>query len=103
VGKQYESEKLETEETVIPYQGADGITVKMVIIILMSVAIVLILTTIKIYLSNQIYYESRSVNKIERVVSALKAERVLLQQNIEALKFKNRVTDTIFILDNMEE
>jgi cell division protein FtsL len=81
----------------------NGITFKMVMIILISVTIVLILATIKIYLSNQIYYESKKVNKIEREVSALKAEKVLLQQNIEALKFKNRVTDTIFILDNTEE
>ncbi len=81
----------------------NGITFKMVMIILISVTIVLILATIKIYLSNQIYYESKKVNKIEREVSALKAERVLLEQQIEALKFKNRVTDTIFILDNTEE
>jgi len=81
----------------------DGITFKMVMIILISVAIVLILASIKIYLSNQIYYESKKVNKMQREVSALKAEKVLLEQNIEALKFKNRVADTIFMLDNMEE
>ena len=81
----------------------DGITFKMVMIILISVSIALILATIKIYLSNQIYYESKKVNKIEREVSALKAEKVLLQQNIEALRFKNRVTDTIFIIDNTDD
>jgi len=90
-------------ENAIRKKGPDGITFKMVVIILISMAIVLILTTIKIYLSNQIYYESKKVNKIQREVSALKAEKVLLTQNIEALKFKNRVTDTIFILDNTEE
>jgi len=83
-------------------RSPNGITVKMMMIIFISVAIVLILTSIKTYLSNQIYHESKEVNKIEREVSALKAERVLLQQNIEALKFKNRVTDTIFIIDNMD-
>jgi len=81
----------------------NGITFKMVMIILISVSIALILATIKIYLSNQIYYESKKVNKIEREVSALKAEKVLLQQNIEALRFKNRVTDTIFIIDNTDD
>ncbi len=81
----------------------NGITFKMVMIILIAVTIVLILTTIKVWLSNQIYYESKKVNKIQREVSALKAERVLLEQHIEALKFKNRVTDTIFILDNTDE
>lgn len=77
---------------------ANGITFGMVMVVLMSVAIVLTLTTIKIYLSNQIYYESKVVNKMKREVSALKAEKVMLEQSVEALKFKNRVTDTIFAI-----
>ena len=76
----------------------NGITFGMVTVTFMSVAIVLILTTIKIYLSNQIYYESKVVNKMKREVSALKAEKVMLEQSVEALKFKNRVTDTIFAI-----
>ena len=76
----------------------NGITFGMVMVTFMSVAIVLILTTIKIYLSNQIYYESKVVNKMKREVSALKAEKVMLEQSVEALKFKNRVTDTIFAI-----
>jgi hypothetical protein len=35
---------------------------------------------------------------MQREVSALKAEKVILEQNVEALKFKNRVTDTIFAI-----
>ncbi len=80
----------------------NGITLGMTMIILMSITIVLILTMIKIYLSNQIYYESKKINKMQREVSALKAEKVILQQSVEALKFKNRVTDTIFIIDDGE-
>jgi cell division protein FtsL len=76
----------------------NGITFGMISIIFMSITIVLILTMIKIYLSNQIYYESKKVNKMQREVSALKAEKVILQQSVEALKFKNRVTDTIFVI-----
>jgi len=76
----------------------NGITFGMVMVILMSVSIVLILATIKIYLSSQIYYESKVVNKIKREVSALKAEKVMLVQSVEALRFKNRVTDTIFTI-----
>ena len=76
----------------------NGITFGMAMVILMSVTIVLILTTIKIYLSNQIYYESKVVNKMKREVSALKAEKIMLEQSVEALKFKNRVTDTIFAI-----
>ncbi|HIQ46591.1 MAG TPA: hypothetical protein EYH57_03110 [Sulfurovum sp.] len=77
---------------------ANGITFGMVMVILMAVSIVLILTTIKIYLSNQIYYESKVVNKMYREVAALKAEKVMLEQSVETLKFKNRVTDTIFTI-----
>ena len=76
----------------------NGITFGMTMTILMSVAIVLILTMIKIYLSNQIYYDSKEVNTMQREVAALKAEHVILQQSVEALKFKNRVTDTIFVI-----
>ncbi len=70
----------------------------MVSVILMAMSIVLILALIKIYLSNQIYYESKKVNKMQRQVEALNAEKRILQQNVEALKFKNRVTDTIFVI-----
>ena len=76
----------------------NGITFGMISVIFMSVTIVLILTMIKIYLSNQIYYESKEVNKMQREVQALKAEKIILQQSVEALKFKNRVTDTIFVI-----
>jgi cell division protein FtsL len=78
----------------------NGITFGMVSVILMAMAIVLILALIKIYLSNQIYYESKKINKIERQVEALKAEKMILRQNVEALKFKNRVADTIFVISD---
>ena len=76
----------------------NGITFGMISVIFMSMTIVLILTMIKIYLSNQIYYESKKVNKMQQEVETLKAEKIILQQSVEALKFKNRVTDTIFVI-----
>lgn len=76
----------------------NGITFGMATVVLISMVIVLILTTIKIYLSNQIYYESKVVNKMQREVAALKAEKIILEQSVEALKFKNRVADTIFVI-----
>jgi cell division protein FtsL len=80
----------------------NGITFGMISVVMMAMAIVLILTTIKIYLGNQIYYESKVVNKIKREVSALKAEEIMLEKSVEALKFKNRVTDTIFSIQENE-
>jgi len=80
----------------------NGITFGMVSVIFISMTIVLILTTIKIYLSNQIYYDSKVVNKMTREVSALKVEKIMLEEKVEALKFKNRVTDTIFTIQEDE-
>jgi len=80
----------------------NGITFGMVSVIVIAIAIVLILTSIKTYLSNQIYYESKVVNKMAREVSALKAEKIMLEESVEALRFKNRVTDTIFTIQEDE-
>lgn len=80
----------------------NGITFGMVSVILMSVSIVLILTMVKIYLSNQIYYESKSINSTYRAVEALKAENMILKQDVEELKFKNRITDTIFAISDSD-
>jgi len=83
-------------------EAPNGITFGMVSVVVISMAIILILSMIKIYLSNQIYYESKNVNKIKSEVEALKAENSILKQNVEALKFKNRVTDTIFVISDQE-
>ena len=80
----------------------NGITFKMFMIIVMSMAIVLILSLIKVFLSNQIYYESREVNRLQQHVSVLEVEKELLEQKVEAHKFKNRVTDTIFVIKEGE-
>jgi len=79
--------------------GENGISFTLFMIIIMSMVIVIILAMIKIYLSNQIYYESRRVNYIEREVSALREERIMLENEVQKLKFKNRVADTIFAID----
>lgn len=76
----------------------NGITFGMVAVILMAMSIVIILATVKIYLSNQIYYESKVVNKIKSEVSALKAEKEMLEQGVEALRFQTKVADTIFTI-----
>jgi len=80
----------------------NGITFPMVSVVIMSMSIILILTMIKIYLSNQIYYQSKVVNKLKREVTALKAQSVMLEQDVEAIKYKNQVSDTIFVINDKE-
>lgn len=81
----------------------EGIELGTIIFIVVSISVVIVFAFLKIYLSNQIYYESKQVNKIRQELSLLQAEKEMLQTNIEALKFKNRVTDTIFIIEEEEE
>ncbi len=77
----------------------NGVSFSTFLIIIMSMLIVVILAVIKIYLSNQIYYKSRRINYIEREVSALKEEHIMLVNQVQKQKFKNRVSDTIFLID----
>jgi cell division protein FtsL len=81
----------------------NGISFSLFLIIIISMGIVILLSMIKIYLSNQIYYESRRVNYIEREVSALREEKLMLENQVQKLKFKNRVSDTIFTIDESGE
>ncbi len=80
----------------------NGIDLGTIIFIVVSLLIVITFAFAKIYISSQIYYESKLVNKSRQELSLLRAEKKILQTNIEALKFKNRVTDTIFIIEEEE-
>lgn len=61
----------------------------------MFVAFLLILP--KIYIKNQIYYMSRDINKLYGEYSILKEENRVLKQNLENIRFKNQILDTIYI------
>jgi|GEM_PF-579107 len=79
---------------------ANGVSFGQFFIIIVSMTIVVILASIKIYLSNQIYYNSRRVNYIEREVAALKEEHAMLENKVQKQKFKNRVSDTMFLIND---
>ncbi|WP_456456791.1 hypothetical protein [Nitratifractor sp.] len=77
-----------------------GITPGTLAIALIAMTIVVMLAGVKIYLSNRIYYESRALNKLDAEVAALREENSILKTNVERLKYKTEVTDTIFSLDD---
>ena len=80
-----------------------GISLGILSIAILSMAIILILALMKVYLSNQIYHESKKINLLEAEVAALKEEHSILQMNVEQLKYKSRITDTIFSMDENKE
>ena len=76
-----------------------GITVGTLSIALIAMTIVVMLAVVKIYLSNQIYYESRAINNLAAEVAALREENSILRTHVERLKYKSEITDTIFTMD----
>ncbi len=50
----------------------------------------------KIYLKNEIYYNSRDISKLYNEYNILKEENIMLKRKLEYIKFKNQVLDTIF-------
>lgn len=75
---------------------------KSLIIVLSILVISLVLFVPKIYLANNIYYTSKDINKLYANYVSLKEENRFLQQQLEDMKFKNQIIDSLFIY-NLEE
>jgi len=50
----------------------------------------------KVYLSEQIYFKSRDIAKLQGEYDVLKEENKLIQASVEEIKFKNQILDTLF-------
>jgi len=76
--------------------GSSGLELKDLVVTILVVAIIFALIVPKIYLSNEIYYKSRNINKLLDDYEILKEEHRLLKQKLEYVQFKNQVLGTIF-------
>lgn len=50
----------------------------------------------KVYISQQIYFESRDIAKLKREYETLKEENKIITASVEAIRFKNQILDTLF-------
>ena len=50
----------------------------------------------KIYITEQIYYKSREIEKLKIEYDTLKEENKLISASVESIKYKNQVLDTLF-------
>jgi len=50
----------------------------------------------KIYITEQIYYKSRDIEKLKIEYDTLKEENRLISASVESIKYKNQVLDTLF-------
>jgi cell division protein FtsL len=82
-----------------PKKRQNGISFGLFFMTIVVMSVVVSLSLIKIYLSTQIYYESRRVNYIQREVLALKEENIMLENQLQRQKFKNCVSDINFSME----
>lgn len=68
-----------------------------IFIVIGTLIIALILFFPKIYLQNNIYYVSKDINKLYAHYISLKEENKFLAQQLEDMKFKNQIEDSLII------
>lgn len=90
------AEKQELLDAIEEVERTKGLEVSYLFFTIFVIALVFALIVPKIYLTNQIYYKSRSINKLLDDYEILKEENRLLTQKLEYERYKNQVLDTIF-------
>ena len=70
---------------------------RFLLLVYMAIFVAFLVILPKIYIKNQIYYMSRDINKLYGEYSILKEENRVLKQNLENIRFKNQILDTIYI------
>ncbi|XOB60905.1 hypothetical protein ACMC56_09820 [Campylobacterota bacterium DY0563] len=68
-----------------------------IIIVFSALLVALTLYFPKIYLVNNIYYVSKDINKLYAHYISLKEENKFLAQQLEDMKFKNQIEDSLII------
>ncbi|TLP36231.1 hypothetical protein [Arcobacter arenosus] len=68
-----------------------------ILIVFGILLIALILFVPKLYIMNNIYYKSKDINKLYAHYISLKEENKFLAQQLEDMKFKNQVEDSLLI------
>lgn len=73
-----------------------GLGLKPLLIVFTAMIVVLALSIPKIYLSNNIYYKSRNIQKLQTELDALREENKILKRSLEDIKFKYLTTEIDF-------
>ncbi len=81
------------EEVIAPKKRLD---LRYLLSTYLVIAFVVGLAFFKIYVHQQIYYESRDIAKLRAERDLLKEENRVIRSSVEAIRFKNQISDTIF-------
>ncbi len=81
------------QEVIAPKKRLDF---RYLLITYLVMAFVIGLAFFKIYVHQQIYYESRKIAKLRAERDLLKEENKAIESSVEAIRFKNQIADTMF-------
>ena len=73
-----------------------GMGVRFLLSMMLVFGIAWMLLFPKIYLENSIYYKSRDIATLQREYETLKEENRVIRRQVEEMRFKNQVLDTLF-------
>jgi hypothetical protein len=91
------SEKAELlEEVDIVLNPKEGVDLKYLIYVLLTIFFSLVVIFPKIYIQQQIYFMSRDVSRLKGEYDTLKEENRLIRSSVESIRFKNQILDTLF-------
>ena len=88
----YEKNLLLDEVSEVLIHKDDNITVSLVLSVVSVIMLALFIFVPKIYLSNNIYKTSVSIDKLKKEFLSLKNENDILKNKIAKIKYKNGVT-----------
>ena len=83
----------EVDVVLVPRRKLD---INYFIFTLLTLTFIAVFAFPKVYISQQIYYESRDIAKLKREYDTLKEENRLISASVESIKFKNQILDTLF-------
>lgn len=63
---------------------------------LLTLTFIAVFTFPKVYITQQIYYESRDIAKLKHEYDTLKEENRIISALVESIRFKNQILDTLF-------
>jgi len=83
----------EIQDVIAPPKKLD---LKYLLYTYLVVCFVVALAFFKIYVHQQIYYESRRIAKLRAERDMLREEHKAIKASVESIRFKNQISDTIF-------
>ena len=84
------------EEIMLDMGRENDFSVTTLIRVILVLLVTVLLFSVKIHFSNQVYELSRDISRLKNERSYLKEQKAIIELQVEKVRFKNDITDRIF-------